>query len=118
MVVPSIPTIDFSVFFNEGSSDLEKKEVVDQVGQACSEYGFFQIVNHGVPLDLLQNTIDTFKTFFSYSSDEKLKAGPISTVIPCGYGKMNSFVGNNEWFMAFQPGSSYNVYSDNPPQFR
>lgn len=88
---------------------------------ACSEYGFFQVVNHGVPLDQLNNTLDIFKIFFNYSTDsteEKLKCSPVSTIFPCGYGKTNSFVGNNEWFMMFQPGSSCSVFAANPPQFQ
>ncbi|KAM3380701.1 hypothetical protein P3S68_006274 [Capsicum galapagoense] len=53
-----IPTIDFSLFFSSEENVEGKKKVMEQMGEACSNYGFFQIANHGIPLDLLSRTMD------------------------------------------------------------
>ncbi|KAM3380702.1 hypothetical protein P3S68_006275 [Capsicum galapagoense] len=49
-----IPTIDVSPFFrpDQGNEELKKKGM-EKMREACVDYGFFQIANHGIPLDLL-----------------------------------------------------------------
>ena len=46
---------------------------MEAIGQACSEYGFFQILNHGVPHALMSRALHLSKTFFEYPDEEKLK---------------------------------------------
>ncbi|KAJ7956383.1 flavonol synthase/flavanone 3-hydroxylase-like [Quillaja saponaria] len=76
MAMACAPNIDLSAF-TEGDSDGNKKTIVDMVGQACSEYGFFQIINHGIPLSLMRQALEMSKTFFDYPLEEKLKCSPI-----------------------------------------
>ena len=45
----NVPTIDLS--YND-LADAEEDSIVEQIAQACSEYGFFQIINHGIPSEL------------------------------------------------------------------
>ncbi|KAK3039331.1 hypothetical protein RJ639_028731 [Escallonia herrerae] len=42
--------------------------------------------------------------------EEKLKCSPISTLNPAGYGRMDSYIGNNERLRIDAPGSSCNVF--------
>lgn len=58
------PTIDFS---------SAPDDVVLQIGQACKDWGFFQVVNHGVPLELLAKVEDLGRRFFALSAEEKRK---------------------------------------------
>lgn len=61
------------------------KEVIDQ---ACSQYGFFQIVNHGVSAGLMSQALDLSKTFFDLPDDEKLKYSPVpGAPLPAGYSR-------------------------------
>lgn len=39
------------------------EDIVDQVWAALETWGFFQVVNHGVPLNLLEETIDGVRKF-------------------------------------------------------
>ncbi|CAN4086357.1 unnamed protein product [Withania somnifera] len=39
--------------------------------EACVNYGFFHIANHGIPLNLLSKIMDMYKTFFTRSDGEK-----------------------------------------------
>ncbi|KAK2664031.1 hypothetical protein Ddye_002605 [Dipteronia dyeriana] len=85
MADSNIPAVDLSPFFREGDHEDGKKKAREVISQACSQYGFFQIQNHGVPLELLIRALELSKTFFEYSDDEKRKSSPGSGVqIPAG----------------------------------
>ncbi|XP_059643255.1 flavonol synthase/flavanone 3-hydroxylase-like [Cornus florida] len=117
----SIPTVDLSPFFRDGGDDEDgKKAAMDIIGKACSDYGFFQIVNHGVPLALMTHAMELSKSFFDCSAQEKLKSSPgPGAPLPAGYTKQPEHSPDkNEYFLMFPPGSSFNVFPKNPPQFR
>ncbi|KAJ4824188.1 hypothetical protein Tsubulata_011925 [Turnera subulata] len=119
MADSSIPTVDLSPFFG-GNDEDGKREAIKVIGEACSEYGFFQIVNHGVPLDLLTKAFEVSKTFFEYPDEEKRKssANP-EAPLPTGYSRQPEHSADkNEYFLMFPPSSHFNVYPPNPPQFR
>ncbi|KAM0952770.1 putative oxoglutarate/iron-dependent dioxygenase, non-heme dioxygenase domain-containing protein [Dioscorea sansibarensis] len=50
----SIPTVDLS---------LPRPIAVDLVRSACRDWGFFQLVNHGIPLSTIENTISAVRSF-------------------------------------------------------
>ncbi|KAK3440177.1 hypothetical protein EUGRSUZ_B00473 [Eucalyptus grandis] len=114
-----IPTVDLSPFFAEGDEE-GKRKAIKIIGHACSEYGFFRVVNHGVPVELMKRALALSKTFFDYPTEAKLKSGPVpGTPIPAGYSRQpERSADKNEFFMMFPPGSSFNVYPINPPGFR
>ncbi|CAL9079752.1 unnamed protein product, partial [Musa textilis] len=60
-----IPTIDL------GSLDVSR--VIAQVGDACSSFGFFQVVNHGVPDELMLSLMAVASEFFRLPPEEKAK---------------------------------------------
>ncbi|OMO95480.1 Oxoglutarate/iron-dependent dioxygenase [Corchorus olitorius] len=73
-----VPTIDLSNI-EEAS---RRKQIVDQVRVASEEWGFFQVINHGIPLSVLDEMIDGVKKFNEqnlelkkeiYSRDPKMK---------------------------------------------
>ncbi|XP_030513620.2 flavonol synthase/flavanone 3-hydroxylase-like [Rhodamnia argentea] len=123
MVSSSIPTVDLSPFFNEGGDEHGRKEAIETITKACLEHGFFQIVNHGIPTDLMNKALQHSKTFFQYPPEEKLKSSPRpgegACQLPIGYNiQPDHSVDKNEYFLVFQPGSSYNVYPENLPELR
>ncbi|CAI0399760.1 unnamed protein product [Linum tenue] len=71
-----VPVIDLS-------GDIDER-IVEEVGNACKEWGFFQVINHGVPLHLLEAMKETSKEFFDQPMDEK-KAAKRDEVNPVGY---------------------------------
>jgi hypothetical protein len=74
-----IPVIDLS---SETSPDLSAK-----VGLACREWGFFQVLNHGVPLELLERMRHIGAQFFAMSLEDKLVYACKDTgSAPEGYG--------------------------------
>ncbi|XP_074268172.1 hyoscyamine 6-dioxygenase-like [Silene latifolia] len=64
--VPNIPVIDLSK-----SQSSHRKEIVQQIIEAAQHFGFFQVINHGVPWRLMDDAIGVFKEFFELPSEEK-----------------------------------------------
>ncbi|EFJ16877.1 hypothetical protein SELMODRAFT_450785 [Selaginella moellendorffii] len=60
-----VPTIDLA-----GGS----KAKVDEIGRACRQSGFFQVVNHGVDHELVNQVHASARQFFEFPSDTKLRA--------------------------------------------
>ncbi|KAB2602973.1 flavonol synthase/flavanone 3-hydroxylase-like [Pyrus ussuriensis x Pyrus communis] len=84
-LIDEIPTIDLSAL----STGLEENDLretdsspsdvsghaklVSEIGHACKNWGFFQVVNHGVPLELGRKIEDVAKKFFELPGEEKRK---------------------------------------------
>lgn len=115
----AIPTIDLSPFFTDGD-EIGKVNVMNSITKACSNYGFFQIVNHGVPLDVMNRALSLSKTFFAYPDEEKQKSSPgLSSPLPAGYSKQpENSADKNEYLLMFSPSSSFNVLPSNPCDFK
>ncbi|GMJ05351.1 SENESCENCE-RELATED GENE 1, senescence-related gene 1 [Hibiscus trionum] len=64
-----IPVIDMQRLVSEESMDSE----IDTLGFACKEWGFFQLVNHGVSLTLLDKLKTQIREFFNLPMEEKNK---------------------------------------------
>jgi isopenicillin N synthase-like dioxygenase len=58
-----IPVIDFA----KGS----ESDVVDAVGAACREFGFFQVTSHGIQNDLIEDAFEAAGQFFALPMAEK-----------------------------------------------
>ncbi|KAM1256872.1 hypothetical protein ACFX1X_031300 [Malus domestica] len=46
------------------NSPTKRKEIVAKVREASETWGFFQIVNHGIPVDVLEEIKDGVRGFF------------------------------------------------------
>lgn len=61
----SIPIIDFSNF--------DDPKVAESICDAAEKWGFFQIVNHGIPVEVLENVIEAGHKFFELPVEERRK---------------------------------------------
>ncbi|KAJ0743461.1 putative gibberellin 2-beta-dioxygenase [Helianthus annuus] len=100
-----IPVIDLS---------LDTTTLSHHIIAACQDYGFFKLVNHGVPIQVISKMEEAVNGFFSKPSSEKVKvkANPPS---PFGYGcrniGFNGDVGELEYILL--QANSLSTCSDN-----
>lgn len=76
--MPSPPVVDFSNFLSGDPERMQK--CADEIGHACRTQGFFQIINHPIPLSLQKEMFKLSKEFFALPLEEKMKldkCGPI-----------------------------------------
>ena len=68
----SIPIIDLSdhgTSYDDGSPSSSL--VVGKIAQACKEYGFFQIANHGVPEQVCNNMMTAITGLFDLPPEQR-----------------------------------------------
>lgn len=105
-----IPIIDLS---------LDTATLSQRMVTACQEYGFFKVVNHGVPFEIISKMEEVAQHFFAKPTSEKVKvkANPPS---PFGYGcrniGYNGDVGELEYLLL--QANSIALGSDHPTNFR
>ncbi|CAN4106564.1 unnamed protein product [Withania somnifera] len=99
----SIPTIDLSTFL---------------LGE--EEYGLFQVVNHGIPINLINQTMELCKEFFHLPYEDKLKfytdKSDVPLPLPHGYRKHKA--DKNEYLCMSSPGNTANVFPTYPPNIQ
>ncbi|XP_042492642.1 flavonol synthase/flavanone 3-hydroxylase [Macadamia integrifolia] len=61
--VPQIPTVDLS--------EPNKDNLVCSIASASEEWGIFQVVNHGIPVEVIQKLQKVGKEFFELPEEEK-----------------------------------------------
>ncbi|PKA51541.1 Gibberellin 2-beta-dioxygenase 2 [Apostasia shenzhenica] len=74
ILAADLPVVDLS---------WSREKVRKLVVRACEEYGFFKVISHGVPEDVVELAEKESVGFFSLPASEKKKAGPPN---PLGYG--------------------------------
>jgi len=77
--VSGVPTIDLGPFPGPDGDG-----VVTRVAEACRDWGFFQVVNHGIPADLVGRVWDETHAFFALPRAEKRRVAR-SAENPRGY---------------------------------
>lgn len=60
-----VPVIDLS--------SLSGDDLVAEIGRACEEWGFFQVVNHGVAAETREKLDSVARKFFALTTEEKRK---------------------------------------------
>ena len=114
-----VPTIDLE--------DSDEQNLVQLISKASQDWGLFQIVNHGIPTQVIQDLQKAGKDFFELPQEEKDVYGkPPGYEGPEGYstnlGKHSDVV--RPWvdhlFHIIWPPSSinYRFWPKNPPSYR
>lgn len=68
-----IPQIDLSPLLNSSPAATDLEALVAEVRDACKNWGFFQVINHGVPMERREKVMSEAKKFFDQAAEEKRK---------------------------------------------
>jgi isopenicillin N synthase-like dioxygenase len=68
----SVPVIDIAGITRNASGE-DARQAVSEIARACREWGFFQVVNHGVPEALIDSVWQQTRAFFEGPADRKEK---------------------------------------------
>ncbi|KAG6400867.1 hypothetical protein SASPL_137712 [Salvia splendens] len=66
--VVELPVIDLT---GEERGGPRRREVVEAIGKAAREWGFFSIINHGVQLETMKAMLESIKRFHELPNEEK-----------------------------------------------
>lgn len=86
----AVPVIDLGPLLGPSPTRMAELDVIRQIGNACENWGFFQVINHGIPAELIDEVLDTSRIFFEYPAEEKMKVRAQAregnqSEIPTGY---------------------------------
>ncbi|XP_017234801.1 oxoglutarate-dependent flavonoid 7-O-demethylase 1 [Daucus carota subsp. sativus] len=87
--LPQVPVIDMNVLLHGDLMDIE----LSKLHQACKEWGFFQLINHGVSHSLLDKLKAEVEEFFKMPLQDKRKFGKLEGDME-GFDQV--FVGSNK----------------------
>ncbi|XP_078162587.1 S-norcoclaurine synthase 1-like [Carex rostrata] len=77
-----IPVIDMSRLMDE----MSREEEASKLKHACQEWGFFQLVNHGVPEKVIEEMKDNIKGFFGLPLEQREEVAQLPGDLE-GYGQ-------------------------------
>ncbi|KAM0012350.1 putative flavanone 3-dioxygenase [Helianthus debilis subsp. tardiflorus] len=80
----AIPTIDFSLLTSDNPK--LRSQVIQELDFACKDWGFFRVINHGVPKSLMNMVIEKSKEFFDLRDEEKKEFEENGVLDPIRYG--------------------------------
>ncbi|KAJ9564985.1 hypothetical protein OSB04_000951 [Centaurea solstitialis] len=66
-VCNDIPVIDL-----QENANTDRSDIIQQIHKACQEFGFFQVINHGVSEKMMEDMRVLYHEFFNMPIDDKL----------------------------------------------
>ncbi|RCV35685.1 hypothetical protein SETIT_7G259600v2 [Setaria italica] len=116
----ALPVVDLTPFLTWDEGGIARG--TDTVREACRTHGFFRVVNHGVPAELLARALEQSAAFFALPDEEKARVRPAAASkapLPAGYGRQPAHsTDKNEYLVVFDPKLGFNVYPTEPAGFR
>ncbi|KAF8048987.1 hypothetical protein N665_2336s0006 [Sinapis alba] len=117
----TLPVIDFSLLHQP----LLRSSVIHEINMACKEFGFFQVINHGIPQSVVREALDAATQFFDLPVEEKMLLVSSNVHKPVRYGtSLNHSTDRVHYWRDFikhysHPLSKWiNMWPSNPPCYK
>nr|XP_043623214.1 2-oxoglutarate-dependent dioxygenase 19-like [Erigeron canadensis] len=94
----TIPAIDFSLLTSK--DPVIRSQVLEELHKACTDWGCFQVINHGIPETSLKMLIEKTLEFFNLDEAEKKDYQETDFFNPIRYGSgynLNKYKGISYW---------------------
>uniref|UniRef100_A0ACD5V1R9 Uncharacterized protein n=1 Tax=Avena sativa TaxID=4498 RepID=A0ACD5V1R9_AVESA len=119
----AIPTVDLAPFFlDDDEGGVARARATEAVREACRSSGFFRVVNHGVPRELMARALELQASFFALPDEEKAKvraAEGTTPPFPAGHARQpTQSVDKNELLLVLHPELWLDLYPAEPAGFR
>ncbi len=94
--IQSLPVLDLALL--DGSAE-DAARFRDELRRATHEVGFFYLVGHGVPAELIARAFDTARAFFALPDEQKLAIENVTSPHFRGYTRMGGeqTLGKTDW---------------------
>ncbi|KAI9598743.1 hypothetical protein BDF19DRAFT_419745 [Syncephalis fuscata] len=79
-VSAALPIIDFQTILDPNADPIARKKTIKQIDTAARQYGFFYLINHGIPKQIHDEMRKQTKLFFAKSRAEKEAYGQYGAV--------------------------------------
>ncbi|EYU40361.1 hypothetical protein ABFS82_02G140600 [Erythranthe guttata] len=83
-----LPVIDLSSLGNP----LLRSTVIEQVHVACKELGAFQVINHGIPIPIVDQALEVAAEFFDMPNEKKMRIASTDAREPVRYGTSLNYI--------------------------
>ncbi|GLJ43459.1 hypothetical protein SUGI_0903620 [Cryptomeria japonica] len=104
-----------------------EQQIKHEISAACQEWRFFQVVNHGIPADVVESARRVAREFFELPEEEKMKwareEGKTDQI--AGYGRTEGFRGQHtDWmdslyaFLAPHSLKARHLWPSTPTEYR
>ncbi|XP_075521824.1 flavanone 3-dioxygenase 2-like [Primulina tabacum] len=118
-----IPTIDLSGL--DGSAE-QKAATIKAIGDACVEWGFFRVKDHGIDEKVILEMFEVIEEFFGLNLEEKMKYYSEDVLSPVRYGtSLNTPLAHKLHWRDYLrhyghpfPDSIFKLWPENPPHYR
>ncbi|CAL1397226.1 unnamed protein product [Linum trigynum] len=119
-----VPIIDLSKLMKVDEDEGSWRAEILKLKRACQDWGFFQVVNHGIDLSLVEGIEEVAKEFFMLPLEEKQRYPMVAGTVQ-GYGQAFVFSEDQklDWCNMFALGvepqfiRNPKLWPKNPPKF-
>ncbi|XP_027921183.1 1-aminocyclopropane-1-carboxylate oxidase-like [Vigna unguiculata] len=109
---------NFPVINLESINGEERKAVLEKIEDACENWGFFELVNHGIPLELLDTVERLTKEHYRKSMEQRFKEAVASKGLEGAQGEIKDMDWESTFFLRHLPHSNISEIPDLSEDYR
>lgn len=109
---------NFPVINLENLNGEERKSILEQIEDACENWGFFELVNHGIPHELLDTVERLTKEHYRKCMEQRFKEAMASKGLEGIKGEVKDMDWESTFFLRHLPDSNISEVPDLTQEYR